>query len=206
MQLIAFPDPGVVGAAVANGTVGASFVAPPQAAKLRTTGFQWIGEAADVVNDFQAEGIVVRPDWARQNEDTLVRLLRAVVQAERWIVTPANRGAAVTVLADTLHLSAQEADQVYDQYADKLPAIARDGDIDQAGVRSVGELLGEIGVHKPPLPDPARLTDTTYLQRARGGAPGAAPSPAAPAPASPPPASPVPVSPAPIASPSPAGR
>jgi len=177
VQLVAFPDPGVVGAAVANGTVGASFLAPAQSAKLRTTGFQWIGEAGDVVKDFQSEGIVARPDWARQNEDTLVRLLRSVVLAERWITTPANREAAVAILADTLHLAPKEAAQVYDQYVEKSPAISREGDIDQVGVRSVAELLGEIGVLKAPLPDPVRLTDTTYVQRAKGGVPGAAPAP-----------------------------
>jgi ABC-type nitrate/sulfonate/bicarbonate transport system substrate-binding protein len=179
VQLLAFPDPGVVGAAVANGTVSASWVPPTQAAKLRTTGFQWIGEAGDVVKDFQSEGIVVRPDWARQNEETLVRLLRSLVLAERWINTPANRSAAVQILMGTLHVESDEAAQVYDQYVDKAPSISREGDIDQAGVRGVAELLGEIGVLKAPLPDPVRLTDTTFLQRAKGSAPGApAPSPA----------------------------
>ena len=171
VQLIAFPDPGVVGAAVANGTVGASFLGPAQSAKLRTTGFQWIGEAADVVRDFQSEGIVVRPDWARQNEEALVRLLRAVLLAERWITTPANREAAITILASTLHVTPPEAAQVYDQYVEKLPTVQREGDIDQAGVRGVAELLGEIGVLKAPLPDPVRLTDTTFVQRAKGSLP-----------------------------------
>ena len=37
--LLTFPDPGVVGAAVANGTVGASLVDPPRAGRLRISGF-----------------------------------------------------------------------------------------------------------------------------------------------------------------------
>jgi ABC-type nitrate/sulfonate/bicarbonate transport system substrate-binding protein len=201
VQLVSFPDPGVVGAAVANGTVGASFVGPAQSARLRTSGFQWIGEATDVVKDFQSEGIVVRPDWARQNEETLVRLLRAVVLAERWITTPANHDPAVAILADTLHLTPQEAAQAYDQYVEKSPSIPPQGDIDQAGVRAVGEMLAEIGVLKPPLPDPVRLTDTAYLQRARGGTPSPSPAPSAsPSVRSSPPVG------SPLPSPSPANR
>lgn len=171
VRLTSFPDPGVVGAAVANGTVGASWVAPAQSARLRAAGFQWIGEGTDIIKDFQAEGIVVRPDWARQNEDTLVRLLRSTILAQRWVATPANRDAAVATLASTLRVNAQEANVVFDQYVEKVQAIPREGDIDLAGVRGVADLLAEINVVKPPLPDPVRLTDSTFLQRAKASMP-----------------------------------
>jgi ABC-type nitrate/sulfonate/bicarbonate transport system substrate-binding protein len=171
VRLMPFPDPGVVGAAVANGTVGASWVGPAQSARLRTAGFQWIGEGTDIIKDFQAEGIVVRPDWARQNEDTLLRLLRSVLLAERWIATPGNRDAAVALLASTLRVTSQDASLLFEQYVEKAQAIPREGDIDQAGIRGVADLLAEINVLKPPLPDPVRLADTTYLQRAKSSLP-----------------------------------
>ena len=75
------------------------------------------------------------------------------------------------MLASTLHISDNEAAQVYDQYVEKIASISKEGDIDQVGVRSVAELLGEIGVLKAPLPDPVRLTDTTFLQRAKASLP-----------------------------------
>jgi ABC-type nitrate/sulfonate/bicarbonate transport system substrate-binding protein len=168
-RLIAFPDPGVVGAAVANGTVGASLVDPARAGRLQANGFDVLMESNEVAKDFQAEGLVVRPDWARQNEDVLMRFLRATVQAERWITTPANKPAAIDLLARSLGVNNQEATIVYEQYVEKLAAIPPEGDIDQAGVRGVIDLLGEIGQAGDPRPDPARLTDTTLLQRTRPG-------------------------------------
>jgi hypothetical protein len=93
------------------------------------------------------------------------------VQAERWVTTPANREGAVAALASTLRITSQEAGVVYDQYVDGVKAIPTDGDIDQGGVRGVADLLAELNVIKPPLPDPVRLTDTTYLQRARSSMP-----------------------------------
>jgi ABC-type nitrate/sulfonate/bicarbonate transport system substrate-binding protein len=164
---ITFPDPGVVGAAIANGTVGASLVDPPRAGQLRSSGFAVLVEAADVVKELQAEGIVVRPDWARQNEDLLTRLVRATILAERWIGAPSNKGAAVEQLARSLGVEKPEASIVYEQYVEKLGAISRDGDIDQAGVAGVVDLLEEVDAIGSPRPDPARLTDTTYLQRAK---------------------------------------
>ena len=113
----------------------------------------------------------MRPEWARQNEDLLTRLVRATILAERWITTPANKPAAVEQLARSLGITATEAAMVYEQYVDKLGAIPREGDIDQAGVRGVLELLAEIDAAGSPRPDPARLTDTTYLQRAKASLP-----------------------------------
>ena len=86
----------------------------------------------------------MRPDWARQNEDTLTRLIRATILAERWIGTSANKGAAIQHLAEFLGINQAEATIVYEQYVETLKAIPPEGDIDQAGVRGVVELLGEI--------------------------------------------------------------
>jgi ABC-type nitrate/sulfonate/bicarbonate transport system substrate-binding protein len=169
--LLTFPDPGVVGAAVANGTVGASLVDPPRAGRLRISGFTALIEANEVAKDFQAEGLVVRPEWARQNEDLVTRFIRATIQAERWITTPSNKPAAVEQLARSLGITVTEAAQVYEQYLDKLGAIPREGDIDQAGVRGILDLLAEIDAAGNPRPDPARLADTTWLQRATTTAP-----------------------------------
>jgi ABC-type nitrate/sulfonate/bicarbonate transport system substrate-binding protein len=171
VPLLTFPDPGVIGAAVVNGTVGASLVDPPRAGRLRTSGFNVLIEANEVAQDFQAEGIVVRPEWARQNEDLVTRLVRATILAERWITTPSNKPGAVDQLARSLSVTATEAAMVYEQHIDKLGAIPREADIDQAGVRGVIELLGEIDAAGSPRPDPARLTDTTYIQRAKSSMP-----------------------------------
>lgn len=171
IKLFVFPDMGVVGAAVANGTVGASLVDPPRSGRLRVSGFKPLLNTADIIKDFQAEGLVVRPDWARQNEDVLTRLIRATVLAERWIGNSANKDAAIKIMQQSLGLGEIEAKVVYEQYVDALGSIPKEGDIDQAGVRAVIELLGEIDAAGTPRPDPARLTDTTYLQRARSSLP-----------------------------------
>jgi ABC-type nitrate/sulfonate/bicarbonate transport system substrate-binding protein len=170
-RLIAFPDAGVVGAAVANGSVGASLVDPVRAGWLRANGFKVLLESSEIVKEFQAEGLAVRPDWARQNEDALMRLIRATILAERWIGTAANKSAAIQQLATFLGINQAEATIVYEQYVESLKAIPPEGDIDQAGVRGVVELLGEINAAGEPRPDPARLTDTTFLQRAKASLP-----------------------------------
>jgi ABC-type nitrate/sulfonate/bicarbonate transport system substrate-binding protein len=191
-RLISFPDPGVVGAAVANGTVGASLVDPARAGRLRGSGFDVLIEANEVAPEFQAEGLVVRPEWARQNQELLTRFLNATIQAERWITAPANKSAAVEQLSRSLGVNPDEAKIVYEQYVETLGAIPPEGDIDQAGIRGVIELLSEIGQAGDPRPDAARLTDTAFLQRARPGGSQQVLRPASPSPGQSPSPSPSP--------------
>lgn len=171
VPILSFPDPGVVGAAVANGTAGAALVDPVRASRLRGQGFKVLVEASEIVKDFQHEGLVVRPEWARQNEDLLVRFIRATLLAERWIATPQNKQAALASLAKSLGITEAEARTIFETYVEAQAVIPREGDIDQAGVRGVVDLLGEIDAAGNPKPEPTRLADTTLLQRAKASLP-----------------------------------
>ncbi|MBA2447685.1 MAG: ABC transporter substrate-binding protein [Chloroflexi bacterium] len=166
-QLLAFPDPNVRAAALVNGTVGGSLVDAPRAARLQVRGFKTLGNAWAAVPDYQDQGLAVRADWAGENSDRLVRFLRAIVAADRWIYAPENRDESIGILAATLRMTAAESGRLYEQYVEQAPAIPRNGEIAEAGVRVVVEMLAELQALPPPLPDPARLVDTSYLQRAR---------------------------------------
>ena len=166
-RLVGFDDPGVRAAAVANGTVGASLVDAPRAARLEASGFQVLGHAFETVPELQAEALAVRSDWARQNEERLIRFLRAIAEADRWIYDPRNRQEAVDILAGSVGLTATEAGRVYERYVEQVPAIPKAAELEQPGVQAVVELLAAIEAIGPPLPDVTTLTDTGYVQRAR---------------------------------------
>ena len=166
-RLVGFDDPAVRAAAVANGTVGASLVDAPRAARMEASGFRVLGHAFETVPELQSEALAVRGDWARQNEDRLVRFLRAVAEADRWIYAPENRQESTDVLASVVGLTATEAGRIYERYVEQHPAVPKAAELDQPGVRSVVELLAAVEALRPPLPDVAALTDTSYAQRAR---------------------------------------
>ena len=165
-RLFGFAEPALLAAAVVNQTAGGSLLDTVQASRLEVGGFKPLGRAFEAVPEFQAEGLVVRREWAGQNEDRLVRLLRAVVQANRWTYAPANRREAVEILASTARLAGGEADEVYERYVVQAPAVPREGEIEEAGVQTVLDLLAEAD---PELarPERAALVDTTYVSRAR---------------------------------------
>lgn len=166
-RLIAFEDAGLRVAAITNGTVGASLVDPIRAAPLQAKGFKTLVNAFESVPELQAEVFAVRRDWASQNQERLVRFLSAVVAADRWIYAPGNRQAAIDVLADTARLTVPEAALIHEQYVEKVGAIPRNGEVDEAGLRTVVDILAEIDALPPPLPDPAPMVDQSYLRRAQ---------------------------------------
>jgi len=167
LNLSPFADSRVRAAAVANGTAAASLLDPGPAARLQAAGFRGLVVGTEAARELQVEGIAVRADWARQNEEGLVRFLRAIVQANRWIYAPPNRAEAIDILAGTLRITPEEAGRVYEQWVETTPAIPREGEFDQPGIRAVIDLLAETKAIEQPLPDPTRIADQTLVTRAR---------------------------------------
>ena len=49
---------------------------------------------------------------------------------------------------------------------DRLKIWPTAGELDEASIRGVIELMGELGQLPRPLPEPSRYTDLSYLQKA----------------------------------------
>src|SRR5581483_2158178 len=100
--------------AVVNGTAAGALIGQPQDFRLVADGQPALGVSSDAVPDYQFDVIAGRRDWAQRNADTVVRFLRAVVQADRWLYDPANRERAAQIAADTLKMTPDEGLRSYD--------------------------------------------------------------------------------------------
>lgn len=166
-SLMALLDDEARAAAVQNGTAAAAFVPPPLDGRMVARGYLVLGYANDVVPEFQGDVVVIARAWAReaQNAEAVVRLLRALVRAERWLVSPENRDAAVDLLLSS-GISASEARLAHEVVVQRIAAIPEAGAISEKGLRATLDLLG-VASGSRSLPPPERLVDGSYLDRAR---------------------------------------
>ena len=111
--------------------------------------------------------MTVRRDWAQQNADTVVRYLRAIIQADRWLYDPANRAAAAEIAVDVLKMTPEEGRRTYDLLVTQTQAIPRDGELSTSGVQAVIDSMADVGLLSSPLPAPAKYVDPSYLEHAR---------------------------------------
>ena len=151
-RVVPFPDPGVRGAAIANGTVGASFVEPSQAARLK------VARVQDVRRSDRC-----RPGLSGRG----ARGSRGLGSTERRSAgsLPSRRGRS-----ESLDLSGSDppggdrhpgwnAEDHGSRGGARLPTARREsashpqgGRAGGAGLRSVLEMLEEVGALSPPLP------------------------------------------------------
>jgi len=156
-------------AAVQPGRGGvAAMMNPPCNFIVRKEGFKSLGRATDAIGPYQADGIWVRRPWARQNGDTLVRYLQAMIEGYRWVFDPANHAEAAAVVARAINVDADVAAHSIAAGAGPHGGLARDARIDMAGFANMLRLRAEIiGGAGDAIPQ--KYLDLSYYDRALAG-------------------------------------
>jgi ABC-type nitrate/sulfonate/bicarbonate transport system substrate-binding protein len=148
----------------------AAMLNPPFSVRAKKEGLKDMGSAIDVVGPYQSgSGWVVR-SWGEANADTLVRYTKAYIEGVRWAMNPANKAAAIALLAERLRLPQDVTAEAYEMASDTRKGIAKDAKFDMEGFRNVlklrAEILGQWGGN-PPAPD--KYLDLSYYDRAVAG-------------------------------------
>jgi ABC-type nitrate/sulfonate/bicarbonate transport system substrate-binding protein len=106
----------------------------------------------------------VRRAWAADHRDEVVRFLKAVLKARRWL--DENKPAAAEFLAKDLDMKPALARKGLDYYLDNR-AWDPNLNIDMDGLRTVVEIYAEQADMKGPIPSPDKYVDLSYLKEAQ---------------------------------------
>lgn len=145
----------------------AGILSPPLSFKAAADGLKDMGSATKAVGDYQSGSVVVMRAWAKANSDTLVRYIKAIIGGTRWVLDPANRNAAVALLADRLKLAPDDAAKCYTVITDPIDGFAKDAKFSMQGFENVLKLRADIEGDwggRPPAPD--RYIDLSYYNKA----------------------------------------
>jgi len=153
-------------AAIRSGAVEGGLLLQPEDYMIIAEGFPRLAYATDYVREYQWITMVVNKNSVRDNEDRLVRILRAQNQAYRWTYDPANRDEAIALIVEVTKATEPIARATFELYVDQLKLWPTAGELNDAGMRAVIELMGELGQLSAPLPDASRYVDLTYLRKA----------------------------------------
>ena len=139
----------------------------PYSIEAKAAGLKSMGRAVDLIGPYQASGTFVLRKWAAANRDTLERYIAGLIEGYRWVLTPANKDAAVSLLAERLKVSRDTAERAYQMMTDPKFGFTPDGRFDMAGFRNVLALRAEIeGSWGGRAPPPDRYVDLSYYNRA----------------------------------------
>jgi ABC-type nitrate/sulfonate/bicarbonate transport system substrate-binding protein len=146
----------------------AAMMNPPCNFIMRKEGFKSFGRPTEVVGPYLADGIWVMRPWARQNADTLVRYLQAIIEGYRWSADAANRAEAAAIVARYLEVDADVAAHSVEAGLGPQGGLAKDAGIDIAGFGNTLKLRAEM-MGGSRNADPRKYLDLSYYRRALAG-------------------------------------
>ncbi|MSP40590.1 MAG: ABC transporter substrate-binding protein [Deltaproteobacteria bacterium] len=149
-------------AALASGQIAAAPLSLPVNYVAEEQGFNTIGRFIDVIPHYQLSVYSVLRPWAEKNRPVLVRFMKAIVLACRWIYS--NKDAAADLLAKEMGLKRDYARKGWDFYTEKgLWHPTADVTLDGLGI--VAQIYAEQNQLKS-VPNPAKFVDQSFLRDA----------------------------------------
>ena len=144
-----------------------SMLGPPVSLVAKHEGFVSLGSVQEIIGPYQAAGFFTQRAWATGHRELLISFLAACIEAQRWLLDPANKQNVVELLVSDYHLAPQVAAEDYEIVTTRPGGFAKDAQLDLRGFENVlklrAEVEGQWGGH-PPAPE--KYYDPKYYQAA----------------------------------------
>jgi NitT/TauT family transport system substrate-binding protein len=139
---------------------------PGSAARARRAGFNVLGTVPKDIGRYQSTGAFVLRKWAKEHSDLLVRFIAANIEAQRWLMDPANKDKAIALFTSDRQ-PPEIAAATYERQMHGLNGWTKDAQFDIEGFKNVLKIRADVEGSwggKPPAPE--KFYDASYYQKA----------------------------------------
>ena len=155
--------------ALKKGEVDAAFLSPPYSFLAEADGYVLLADYAEHFPSYPL-AINVNLDFARTQPETVVKYLKAMIRASRWIYEKTNREEAIEMLERNTKVSRSFGEKTYDYVVQKIKGFAPNCEISLGELDQLIALLGKAGLlGKDPAPKASKFVDLTFLEKAKSG-------------------------------------
>ena len=148
-------------AALAAGVAQGAYLNAPFDIKAAEAGYKKLFDLGTFYPDAGSALLVARKDWLQKNPESARAFLRAMKAATRWLYDPANREAAIDILAKDTKVDRAIAEKIYVNLVLELKPFEPDVRIPPASMQKILDLLIQIGDIKPG-PKPEDYIDPSF--------------------------------------------
>jgi ABC-type nitrate/sulfonate/bicarbonate transport system substrate-binding protein len=144
-----------------------SMLGPPTSIVAKHAGFVGVGSVQELIGPYQAAGYFTERAWAQGHRDSLIPLLAACIEAQRWLMAPANKQQVIELLVKESHLAPEVAAESYESSMNHPGGFAADARFDLEGFKNVLKLRAEVeGQWNGHPPGPEKYYDSLYYDAA----------------------------------------
>jgi ABC-type nitrate/sulfonate/bicarbonate transport system substrate-binding protein len=144
-----------------------AMLGPPTSIVAKREGFVSLASVEESIGAYQAAGFFTQRHWAKEHASTLVAFLAAIIEAQRWLMVPANKQPVIELLVKESHLAPEVAAESYESSVHHPGGFETDARFDLEGFKNVlklrAEVQGQWGGHPP---GPEKYYDSTYYDAA----------------------------------------
>jgi ABC-type nitrate/sulfonate/bicarbonate transport system substrate-binding protein len=144
-----------------------SMLGPPSSIVARREGFVSLGSVQGLIGPYQAAGFFALRSWAQEHRNALIPFLAAIVEAQRWLMAPANKQQVIELWIKEFHLAPEVAAETYESGMTGPGGFEEDAALDLDGFRNVLQLRAEFtGMRGGSIPLPKTYYDSSYYDAA----------------------------------------
>jgi len=139
-----------------NKNFAGSMLGPPTSLVAKHEGFVSLGSVQQLIGPYQAAGFFTQRAWAKEHRDLLVSFLAACIEAQRWLLDPANKQRVITLFTAEYHLAPEIAVEDYEMAMRQPGGFAKDARLDLDGFENVLKLRADVEGQwggRPPSPE-----------------------------------------------------
>ncbi len=141
-------------------------MAHPNSIVAKREGFVSLGSASEISAPMQNSSVFVRRKWAQEHTELLVRFIMASIEAQRWIMLPANKLPVINLIQKN-KTPFDVASQTYELEVNSPGGWNKDARFSVDNFKNVLKLRQDIeGTWGAKLPPPDRYYDPIYYERA----------------------------------------
>ena len=154
-------------AALKGGSVQASFMGPPFSFRAGREGFRKLANFHEYLGPILFTADFAHMNYLKSNRAEVVRYLKSMIEATRWLYEPKNKEEALAIHMRALKTSRESAEEDYKYLVQDFQPFPRDGLVSKASFDKTMELRAKEGTYQgKKIPPSSDFVDNSYIEEA----------------------------------------
>lgn len=151
-------------AALKGGSVHASFMGPPFTFRAAKDNFRKLANFHEYLGPILFTADFAHTNYIKSNRTEIVRYLKAMIEATRWLYDPKNKEEALAIHMKVLKAGRESAEEDYKYLVQDFQPFPRDGTVSKVSFDKTMELRAKEGIYQgKKIPSAGDYVDPTLI-------------------------------------------
>ena len=157
-------------AALKGGSVQASFMGPPFTFRAAKDGFRKLANFHEYLGPILFTADFAHQNYIKSNRGEIVRYLRGMIEATRWLYDPKNKEEALGIHMKVLKSTRESAEEDYKYLVQDFQPFPKDGLVSKVSFDKTMELRAKEGTYQgKKIPPASDYVDNSFIEEALKG-------------------------------------